>query len=78
MIEKFLDNNICTKSFQNQNTLMSHVKSVHGRKQYNCKGCSKSFSLIRNLQNHIYSVHEGPKDYKCGSCGKSYSQSLEI
>ena len=54
--EKFLNCNICTKSFQKQNTLTSHVKSVHGGKKYICKYCSKAFSQLGRLKHHLLEI----------------------
>ena len=40
---------------------------------HDCESCSKSFSEVRYLKNHVHTVHEGHKDYKCEFCGKSFS-----
>ena len=71
--DKVFNCNVCTKSFQLQSNLATHIKNVHGEKHYNCD-CGKSFSNPWYLKKHIHRVHEGHKDFKCESCGKPFSQ----
>ena len=56
--------------------MKNHIYRIHeGNKDHKCKSCGKSFSLVRYLNRHIYTVHEeGNKDYKCESCGKSFTR----
>ena len=53
--------NVCTKSFQTQNTLVLHIKSVHGGKHYKCKSCGNSFSQAGILKRHTHTIHDGHK-----------------
>ena len=50
--------------------LESHVKTVQKHK---CDSCSKLFSQLRHLKNHIKAVHEHIKTQKCDECGKLFS-----
>ena len=55
-----------------QNHLVQGLTVVHeGKKVHACKSCGKSFSLAKDLENHISVVHEGQKGFGCDTCGKA-------
>ena len=52
-----------------------HICNLFGLHELSkCDSCSKSFSIVHILKNHIHTSHEGRKDYKCESCGKSFTE----
>ena len=60
--------NKITESFNRQETLNRHIKTVH----LLCKYCGKEFIKKRKLDIHMRGVHEGIENepFKCYVCGK--------
>ncbi|KAA8491165.1 C2H2 finger domain transcription factor sebA [Porphyridium purpureum] len=62
-------------------------KSVHGpqrpdhdpvsrgrvSKQHACALCSRAFTRVSHLKDHVRAIHEQTKPHSCGQCGKSFS-----
>ena len=89
MIEnEVLKCDFCIKSFPDEETLSTHILSIHksiveGQKSPFCdipiKGnskcdiCDKLFSCERGLYRHQKRIHEKRK-YPCNFCGKTFTQ----
>ncbi|KAM9397721.1 uncharacterized protein ACWYII_032904 isoform 2-T2 [Salvelinus alpinus] len=60
------------KTFKLEGDLSKHM--IHtGEKRFSCGDCGKSFSLKRNLTEHVW-THTGEKPFSCSDCGKSFKQ----
>ena len=54
---------------------LNEESKCEGYKDYECDSCGKSFTKLRELKQHLHTVHDGYKDHKCESCGKSFTSS---
>lgn len=43
---------ICQKSFKQRQSLLRHIRTVHGNEKITCKDCKHSFTRRDNLENH--------------------------
>ncbi|XP_059088578.1 zinc finger and SCAN domain-containing protein 2-like [Tigriopus californicus] len=57
----------CGNSLANSWGLDAHIKTVHGRKTFQCDYCDKAFKRRDHLVNHTNSIHTGRK--QCSQCG---------
>ena len=71
---KEIEQESCSKSFSQENTLKKHINTIHKRHNYKCDSCGKSFSGIGALKKHINAVHENKKDHICEFCEASFSE----
>ena len=65
-IKKF-ECQICEKYFENEQSLKTHIESVHEGIKFQCEICGKEYSDKSNLKRHISSVH------KCKICEKNFT-----
>ena len=56
--------------------LRRHIKGVHGGK-HNCPFCTKEFSKLSNVQQHINQIHEFLK-FACDVCNKQFSSKQKM
>ena len=58
---KEIEQESCSKSFSQANTLKKHINTIHKRHNYKCDSCGKSFSLAWYLKKHMHThtVHKG-------------------
>lgn len=67
----------CGKSFTAKSTLMMHIKSHNGEKQFACSHCPKTYTRARYLKAHsvVHTGQERPKPFKCEhtDCDRSFS-----
>ena len=61
----------CDESFSNEETLSTHVLSIHksiieGWKK--CEFCDKTFHLKVSLNQHVRRAHSKEKRYECETC----------
>ena len=62
----------CDFITNNRDALWFHNRRNHaGKSKKNCELCEYSTSDLRNLSQHIQSVHEGIQ-FTCEDCGKTY------
>ena len=66
--------NKCSKSFQQVNALIIHIRVHTGDKPFKCDYCPKSFRQNCHLIRHKR-LHTGEKPYKCDYCSKRFSSS---
>ena len=65
----------CKLSFQTESTLVSHVRTSHGKSApYICEVCGLSFNAAQQLRRHI-TLHTGEKKYECNYCEKTFRRS---
>ena len=72
----------CGKTFSDAKALLTHKKSVHGRKKevddriaFSCAYCNKPFQNIADLRTHLKNLHqEFRKVYKCEICGIDFER----
>merc|ERR1712038_1484524 len=62
----------CPKTFQSQNGLKLHVKTIHEGINPSgfCSICNKTFPNVAQLRCHTILVHNTDEKYKCKQCGK--------
>ncbi|XP_062418170.1 zinc finger protein 135-like [Pungitius pungitius] len=64
----------CGKYFQQNKTLLAHVKRFHSVDQpYSCITCGKTFTHASSLKYHTR-IHTGEKPYSCITCGKTFTR----
>ncbi|XP_065365344.1 zinc finger protein 808-like [Calliphora vicina] len=64
---------ICQKTFERQQDLVSHVRSMHpNSKAYKCRVCSNLFSHIQSLSRHMNSHKEAVVLHECEYCTKPF------
>lgn len=60
-IEKRVECPVCQKKYLNKNTMMDHLSSHTGERNYACEFCEKRFSKATNYYKHRRSAH--PEEY---------------
>ncbi|TRY77043.1 hypothetical protein TCAL_03856 [Tigriopus californicus] len=58
---------LCGKSLANSWGLVTHIKTVHGEKTFNCDLCTRAFKRPDHLNKHVRTIHTTPKT--CSRCG---------
>uniref|UniRef100_A0A6P7GSC4 Zinc finger protein 829-like n=1 Tax=Diabrotica virgifera virgifera TaxID=50390 RepID=A0A6P7GSC4_DIAVI len=53
------------------------MKIHSGEKPYKCAICSKQFSYLSSLNEHI-NIHSGEKPYKCKICSKQFTENSNL
>ena len=58
----------CSKELQTKKGLRLHLESKHGTNDFaKCEKCDFKTAIVKNLFNHVQSVHEGVR-YSCEQC----------
>lgn len=74
----------CDKRFTAKSTLMMHIKTHTGERQYSCPNCPKTYTRASYLRAHslIHLGQERPRPFKCvfTDCARSFptKQSLSV
>ncbi|EAT33462.1 AAEL014260-PA [Aedes aegypti] len=72
----------CMETFHSYKTLKEHIKEQHSNdpKQESlvCTTCSRQFSRITILRNHILRVHLGKQPHMCKQCGESFAYAQQL
>ncbi|XP_050407666.1 oocyte zinc finger protein XlCOF28 isoform X2 [Patella vulgata] len=63
---------LCTKGFDEEEKLKTHIDWHNKKKPHVCEFCNKSFVRLSRLTQHLRS-HTGEKPYTCNICDKSFS-----
>ncbi|XP_017128206.1 zinc finger protein 266-like [Drosophila elegans] len=64
----------CFKRYPHKSTLKIHIQTHNkGTRKYKCLYCSKSFSILENLELHNL-MHTGEQPKKCPHCPKAFSR----
>ncbi|KAJ3213990.1 Metallothionein expression activator [Clydaea vesicula] len=64
----------CTKVFNRQFNLKSHLKLHAPEKTFLCEQCPASFRRSHDLKRHCRSLHSAIKPFECKNCSKSFSR----
>lgn len=64
------DLNNCNKQFYSAYALTTHKRVHHTNQTFECKICSKTYTLQKSLYNHEQK-HKAPR-YTCNVCGRKY------
>ena len=75
-VEKKFECDFCGKKFINADQLKNHTLRHEGNKKFQCKLCGTAYSLIRDLNFHVRSVHEN--EYKCEKCSKVFNKKRHL
>lgn len=57
--------------------LTRHSLTHSGDRPYSCELCSKSFTRMSFLKEHM-NLHTGAKPYICSECGEAFSESMPL
>ena len=57
---------ICDKNFENRNSMIEHIASVHEEKKF----VTWTFPESLHWKGMLYPIHDGTKPFKCDICGK--------
>ncbi|KXJ70195.1 hypothetical protein RP20_CCG024496 [Aedes albopictus] len=72
----------CMVTFESYKLLKDHIKETHANdpKQESlvCITCTRQFSRITILRNHILRVHLGKLPHKCKQCGESFAYAQQL
>lgn len=70
---------ICATTFKFWQSLINHIKNIHGTKKYACSICGARERTQSEFQQHLLR-HEDSKPFKCDSCPAAFSkkQSLKL
>ncbi|KAJ8952716.1 hypothetical protein NQ318_021034, partial [Aromia moschata] len=60
----------CDMAFNRKFRLNLHMRSHTKETPFECKICSRKFTLCSNLKRHEDIVHKGLRPFKCDICGK--------
>ena len=67
-VQRFICN-FCSKELQTRKGLKLHLETKHGPNDLaKCDKCDFKSAIVKNLFNHVQSVHEGIR-YSCQQCG---------
>ncbi|XP_037781522.1 uncharacterized protein LOC119577920 [Penaeus monodon] len=69
---------VCGKNFKLRKDLAAHMATHVGRKKFSCNDCDKELTSLRNLKNHIASVHKKQRAFECHICKKTYSKACSL
>ena len=65
---QFFNCGFCSKELQTKKGLRLHLESKHGTNDFaKCEKCDFKTAIVKNLFNHVQSVHEGVR-YSCQHC----------
>ncbi len=70
---------ICNKQFAHKELLRSHVRQVHGQKQYTCDVCQHVCKSALGLRIHKDHQHENPsQQHPCKLCSRIYKYESDL
>lgn len=67
----------CSKSFNKQSLLVTHMRVHNGQHPFSCNFCPKKFTQMCNLKTHLR-IHLGHRPYACKQCDKKFTQSAHL
>ena len=70
--------NLCKRTFNRQERLEKHTKSIHVNNRLTCKVCSKKFRDMRRLREHQNLHSPFLSKRECGSCGRKFHLSKQL
>ena len=67
---------VCTKSFGAKSSLLTHIRSVHEKRdRVECNLCTKTFGSKCSQRQHIETVHQKIKKFVCRICNNKFAHS---
>ena len=69
---------LCVSEFDDINQWLHHVRTIHDRRQYVCRGqyvcpeCQHVYVSKGGLWKHVYKMHKKLTTYRCETCGKNF------
>ena len=69
---------LCVLEFDDINQWLHHVRTIHDRRQYVCRGhyvcpeCQQVYVSKGGMWKHVHKMHKKLTTYRCETCGKNF------